>query len=147
MGRFSFRLESVLNYRKFREKKAMMHLMELRRVYQGIEKKIMQLTSEKLKVAEKCRGEGEKGVDVPLYETYRSYIDRLQMDLEKASIELKEKEAVMKTQEAVLKSETIKRKALEIHKEALFMAHKEVTAKEEQKFLDEMIISRQEVRA
>jgi flagellar FliJ protein len=146
MGRFSFRLESVLNYRKFLEKKAMMRLTELRRAYQGIEKKIMQLRNEKLKVAEQCRGEGVKGVEVPLYEAYRSYIDRLQMDLERAAMELREKETDMRTQEAVLKSETIKRKALEVHKEALFKAHREMTEKEEQKLLDEMIIRRQEVR-
>jgi flagellar export protein FliJ len=146
MRRFSFRLERILKYRKFLEKRAMIHLAELRHAYSRIESKISRLTDERLEVAEKCRGEGLKGVDVPLYDNYRSYIEKLRQDLERAATELKDKEAVIHSQEALLRSELIKRKALEIHKESRFRAHKEQTEKEEQKLLDEIIISRQEVK-
>ncbi len=147
MRRFSFRLESVLKYRKFLEKKAMMQLAELRQGYIAIENRIEQLNNTRLKVAANCRGAGFKGVDVPRYETYRSYLEKLRMNLEHAAEELKEQAASIQNQEVVLKSHVLKRKTLEIHKESLLIAHREMAAKEEQKLLDEIVITRQEVSA
>ena len=77
MRRFSFRLESVLKYRKFLEKKAMMLLAELRQGYIVIENRIDHLTDTRSKVAALCRGAGLEGVDVPRYETYRTYLEKI----------------------------------------------------------------------
>lgn len=145
MQRFSFRLESVLKYRKFLEKKAMMQLAELRQGHIAIENKIEQITVTRSKVGALCRGAGFKGVDVPRYESYRSYLEKLRMDWEHAVKELKKQAARIQDQEKVLQSQVLKRKALEIHKESLFSAHREMTVKEEQKLLDEIVITRQEV--
>lgn len=146
MKKFSFRLESVLKYRKFRERKAIIKLMESRKAYDRIEKEILGLKDEQLEVGEKCRHESFQGMDVRLYKTYTSYLDKLGTEIQKAKAELEEKETAINQQLAVLKSETIKKKALEVHKESLFEAHSVMAQKEEQKMLDEMIINRQEVK-
>ena len=147
MRRFSFRLESILKYRKFLEKKAMLQLAELRQAYIAIEHKIEQLTHMRSQVALTCRGAGLQGLAVPRYENYRSYLEKLRLDLEYAEEELKEQEASIHTQEAVLKSQMLKRKSLEIHKESQRLAHMQKNAREEQKLLDEIVITRQEVNA
>ncbi len=146
MRRFKYRLESVLQYRRFLEKRAMLQLAKLKQEYRAIEKRIRRIAHKRLKVAEQCRSEGFEGVDVSLYENYQSYLQKLKVDLNEASAELKEKEDAIHNQESVLKAETIKKKALEIHKESRLKAHRELTEKEEQKFLDELVIRRQEVR-
>ena len=146
MQRFKYRLERVLQYRQFLEKKAMLHLAKLKQGYRSIEKRIGRLENKRLQVAEQCRNAGLQGVDVSHYETYQSYLQKLKSDLAAAATELEEKAAAIHSQESVLKSETIKRKALETHKENHWRTHREMTAKEEQKILDELVIRRQEVR-
>lgn len=146
MKRFSFRLESVLSYRKFREKKAMLQLIKFRNTHVRIKNKILELKNEKLKVSEKCRTDSSQGIDASLYKSYISYLDKLGVEIKNSKVELDENETAMKQQEAVLKSETINKKALEIHKETLFKAHSIAAEKEEQKLLDEMILIRQGVK-
>lgn len=125
----------------------MIHLAELRQAYVATENKIVQLTSMRSRLAATCRGEGFEGVVVPRYENYRSYLEKLRLDLEQAVEELKKQATNIHDQEAVLKSQTLKRKVLETHKESLLQDHKQMTAKEEQKLLDEIVITRQEVNA
>jgi flagellar export protein FliJ len=146
MRRFSYRLERVLQYRRFVEKRAMLQLAKLKQGYRAIEMQIGQLNMKRLQVAEQCRREGLQGVDVIHYETFQSYLQKLKLELDEASVELAEKEAAIHNQESVLKSETIKRKALETHKESRLKAHRQQAEQEEQKLLDELVIRRQEVR-
>ena len=145
MKKFSYRMESVLKYRKFREKRAILKLMEMRKAHDMIEKKITGLKNEKIEVAERCRSESFQGIDAPLYKTYTSYLGSLSAGIKNAAAELEDKRIALKQQEAVLKSETIKKKALETHRKSLFDAHTVKVGKEEQKLLDEMIIIRQEM--
>jgi len=145
MRRFRYRLERVLQYRRFLEKKAMLQLAHLKQNYRAIENRMGQLEMKRMQVARQCQREGIRGVDVASYETYQSYLQKLKLDWTAAAAELEEKEAAIHNQESVLESETIKRKALETHKESRLRMHRELAEKEEQKFLDELIIRRQEV--
>lgn len=145
MRRFKYRLESVLQYRRFLEKRAMLQLAQVKREYGSIENRIGRLNFKRRQVATKCRREGLQGIDVANYGSYQSFLQKLKTDLDEAAAELKQKEAAIHSQKSVLKSETIKRKALETHKESRLRAHRELNEKEEQKFLDELVIGRQEV--
>lgn len=146
MRRFTYRLERVLQYRRFLEKRVMLQLAKLKQEYRAMENRIGQLSKKRMQVAAQCQRAGVRGVDAVHYETYQGYLQKLKLDLDAASLELKEQEAAIHDQESILESETIKRKALETHKESRLTAHRELTAKEEQKFLDELLIRRQEVR-
>ena len=72
MRRFSYRLERVLRYRRFAEKKAMLQLAKLKQGYRAIEMRIGQLNMKRLQVADECRREGLQGIDVVHYETFQS---------------------------------------------------------------------------
>jgi len=146
MRRFAYRLERVLQYRRFLEKKAMLQLSKLKQEYRRVENRIGALNFKRIQVAEKCRRKSLQGVDAANYETYQGYLQKLKMDLDAASRELKEMAAGIQNQESVLKSESIKRKALETHKESRWRDYCERSAKEEQKFLDDLVILRQEVK-
>jgi flagellar export protein FliJ len=140
MKAFSFRLESVLNYRKFLEKKAMMQLMGEKKLYAEVETSISHFKSKKSEVAKLCHLAGSKGVNASQYQTYKSYLEKLRDDIEKATIELKEKEKDIKEQEMVLKSETVKKKALETLRNRHFEEHISMAEKAEQKYMDEVVI-------
>jgi len=79
---------------------------------------------------------------VPLYQIYRSYINKLDMDLEKAHRRLKELGKQVKAKENVLKEETIRKKTLENLKDLQFDRFMQQLNKEEQKEMDEVVILR-----
>ena len=146
MKAFSFRLESVLNYRKFLEKKAMMQLMREKKLYSEVEMLISHFKSKKSEVAKQCHLAGLNGVDASHYQTYKSYLGKLNDDIDKAYIELKEKEKDIEEQEMVLKNETVKKKAVETLRNRHFEEHRSMAEKAEQKYMDEVVILQRGVK-
>ena len=142
MRPFTFKLESVLNYRKFMEKKQMMRLMKHNRACEGLKLSISRLAAQRSDMALKCSRAGAQGASVFEYLAYKSYLDTLQEDIEAARCELREEERRAREQEAVLKQETIKRKVLERLKELRLEDHREMIVKLEQEYLDELVINK-----
>ena len=145
MKPFKFRLESVLKYRRFMEKKEMMRLMRHKKVCEDIKMSISHLDAQRSEMALKCSRAGAQGASVFEYLSYKSYLNSLQEDIETAQHELVEKERRIKEQEAVLKKETVRKKVLERLRELRFEDHREMIAKLEQKQLDELVINKREV--
>ena len=142
MKRFKFRLESVLKYRRFTEKKEMMRLMQHKKTCEEIKKSINSLTAQRSDMALKCSRAGAQGASVFKYLSYKSFLTSLQEDIEAAHCELREKEHCVREQEAVLKKETMKKKVLERLRERRLEGHREMIAKREQKYLDELVINK-----
>jgi len=147
MKPFKFRLESVLKYRRFMEKKEMMRLMQHKMVCEDIKMAISNLDARRSDMAQKCSRAGAQGASVFEYLSYKSYLNTLQEDIETAQHELREKERRVREQEAVLKKETEKKKVLERLRELRFEDHREMIAKLEQGYLDELIINKRGVPA
>jgi flagellar FliJ protein len=145
MKPFKFRLESVLKYRRFMEKKEMMRLMRHKKACEDIKMSIRHLGAQRADMALKCSRAGAQGASVFKYLSYKSYLDSLQEDIEAAQHELTQKERRVREQEAVLKKETIRKKVLERLRELRFKDHREMIAKLEQKQLDELVINKREV--
>ena len=146
MKPFTFRLESVLKYRKFMEKKAMLRLMQKKKAREEIEMAINHLSVRQSDLATKCSQVGEKGTDAFLFQSYKSYLDTLRENIETAFGELKEKDHQIREQEAVLKKETTHKKALEKLRELGFEAHRGICEKMEQDYLDELVINQRGAR-
>lgn len=147
MKPFRFRLESVLKYRKFTEKKEMMRLMQLKAAREEIKMSIGRLVSRRSELAQTCSRAGVDGAEAVVYRSYKSYLDALQGDIEAATAELREREHNVKEQEAVLKKETVKKKVLERLRELRLEDHCGEIAKLEQDYLDELVINQRGVPA
>jgi len=145
MKPFKFRLESVLKYRRFMEKKEMMRLMRHKKACDDIKKAINHLDAQRSDMARKCSRAGAQGASVFEYLSYKSYLNSLQEDIEAAQHELMEKEGRVKEQESVLKKETIRKKVLERLRELRFEDHREMIARLEQENLDELVINKRGV--
>jgi len=140
MKPFSFRLDSILNYRNYLEKKAQRNLANVINEYIGWEKEIDRLSKKRIEIARKCSDEGFRGMDVPKYHLYRSFLQKVNDDLERANIGLKRTEEKIKEKKAVLKGESIKKKTLETLKDLQLKKYMHRLEKEEQKTIDELVI-------
>ena len=109
MKPFSFRLDSILNYRNYLEKRARRNLANAISEYIGWEREIERLSKKRIEIAGKCSDEGLRGMDVPKYHMYRSFLQRVGDDLERANMSLKkteekieEKKEIVETKAAAL---------------------------------------------
>jgi len=147
MRAFSFRLDSIFNYREYLEKRAQRDLFNAKNEYIGSEKEIERLAERRVEIAITCSQEGFKGIDVPLYRIYRSFMQGLEHDLERAHINLKKAEEKVKVQQAVLRKKSIKKKTLEVLRDLHLKRYLERLEREEQKAIDELVILRKGARA
>lgn len=147
MKPFSFRLDSVLNYRNYLEKMAQRNLISVINEYIGWEREIERLSKKRMEIARKCSDEGFRGMDVPLYHIYRSFLQKVNDDLERANMSQKKTEEKIKEKKAVLKGESIKKKTLETLKDLQRKKYMKRLETGEQKTIDELVITRKERRA
>jgi len=147
MKPFSFRLDSILNYRNYLKKIAQRNVISARNEYREWEREIERLSKKKMEIARKCSDEGFRGIDVPLYHMYRSFLQKVNDDLERADISLKRTEEKIKEKKEVLRGESIKKETLETLKDLQVKRYMHRLETEEQKTMDEMVIIRKEGRA
>jgi len=140
MKPFSFRLDSILNYRNYLEKRAQRNLVNAINEYRGLEREIERLSKKRIEIAGKCSEEGLRGMDVPKYHIYRFFLQKVTDDLERANMSLEKTEEKIKKKKAVLKGESIKKKTLETLKDSQLKKHMLRLETEEQKTLDELVI-------
>jgi len=142
MKRFFFRLSSILDYRRYLEKRAQRDLINTRNEQARRKKVAKELGDKKMDIAKECSDETFKGIDVPSYHLFTSFLRSLNQDLEKAHMNLKQGEEKVRAHEAVLKRKTIEKKSLEILKELQFKEYKLTRERAEQKAIDELVIMR-----
>jgi flagellar FliJ protein len=142
MKRFFFRLSSILDYRSYLEKRAQRDLINTRNEQTRRKKVAKELGDKRMDIAKECSDETFKGIDVPSYHLYTSFLQNLNQDLEKAHMSLKQGEEKVRAHEAVLKRKTIEKKSLEILKELQLKEYKLTRERAEQKAIDELVIMR-----
>ncbi|MBW1708141.1 MAG: flagellar export protein FliJ [Deltaproteobacteria bacterium] len=142
MKQFSFRLDSILKYRNYKEKQARMTLRDVRNEYMGRRTKVKRLATKRIESIIRCRDEAMKGLNVPIYKIYQAFLMKLDHDLERADMKLQDGEKKVKAQEEILKGDSIKKKALETLKDLQFKGYMKELGQEEQRFMDEMVMIR-----
>jgi len=145
--RFSFRLDNILNYRNYLEKKAQKNLLDVRNQCMERENRVKRLAGKRIESVIQCRDEAMKGIDVSMYKIYQAFSQKVDHDLEKAHMDLQEGEKKVNAQEKILKKESIKKKALEILKDLQLKDYMKRLEQEEQKYMDEMVIIRRRKKA
>jgi flagellar FliJ protein len=142
MKPFSFRLDSILHYREYQEKSARNDLAVARNEYRKTEKLVKGLAAERMELAKRCSDEGFAGIDVPLYQMYRSLVKTLHRELEGAYGVLNKAGENVEACEMVLKRKSMERKMLEALRDLERRRYNERWEKEEQKLIDELVIIR-----
>lgn len=142
MNRFSFRLENILKYRNYMEKRAQMALLDVRNKYMERENRVKKLATIRTESIIKCRDEAARGLDVPVYKIHQAFLNKLDHDLAIAHMDLREGKQKLKTQEKILKRESIKKRSLETLKDLQLKNYIKILEQEDQKFMDEMVTIR-----
>jgi flagellar FliJ protein len=140
MKRFRFRLDTLLGYRDYLERRAQIELARAVREVERRKETVGRIHLERRQVARECEDASIGGVDVSRYLMYRSCLQRLHEDLEKAHMHLKEGKDRLFEKRAHLKEETIRKKTLGSLKERQLEHHLLKTQREEQKTMDELVL-------
>jgi flagellar export protein FliJ len=141
MKPFSFRLDKILDYRTYLRKKAQIELFNARNECLKREKEVMGLIKKRADISKQCSEEESIGISVIAYHTYQAYLQRIGYDLEAAYIRLDEGKEDVMVKEILLKQTSIKKKSLEVLKESKHKKYMESFGREEQKILDEIVIT------
>ena len=141
MKPFTFRLSKILDYRKHLNKIAQIDLFNARKECIRREKEVKRLSEKRREVVKSCSDEGLKGIDVPRYKIYQAYLYKIMYDLESAHTRLKQEKENVRNKKAILANESIKKKTLETLKDLQQSKYIELSEREDQKTLDEMVIT------
>ena len=130
----------MLKYRNYLERRAKIDLFNAQNDVLRKKKEIERLSDERMKIARERSKEGFRGINVSKYQMYRSFLQKLDDDLETAHISLKKKEATIEEKKVALKKESIRKKTLETLKDLQLKRHMKQLEREEQKVMDELAI-------
>jgi flagellar FliJ protein len=140
MKRFRFRLDTLLDYRNYLERRAQIELATAIREVERRKEEVNRISLQRREMARECDDASARGVDVPLYLMYRSYLQSLDDHLEKAHLNVKEGEERLLERRSRLDKETIKKKSLVSLKERQLEDHLMSSQRDEQKTMDELVL-------
>ena len=141
MKSYSFRLNKILDYRKYLRKRAQIDVFNARIECQKREKELLGLVDQRAEISEECSEEETKGMSVPVYQIFQSFMKKIDYDLKDAHLKLNEEKEKVMVKEAILKIASIKKKTLETLKGLQYKKYMETMRREEQKILDEIVIT------
>jgi len=138
---YSFRLNKILDYRKYLRKRAQINVFQARSECQKKEKEVLRLVEQRTKISEECSKEETEGISVPVYQIFQAFYQKTNHDLNEAHLRLNEEKENVMVKEAILKQASIKKKTLETLKDSQYKKYMETLGREEQKILDEIVIT------
>jgi flagellar FliJ protein len=138
---YSFRLNKILDYRKYLRKRAQIDVFNARNECQKMEKEVLRLIEQKAEISEERSEEEVKGMSVPVYQIFQAFLQKIDYDLKAAHLRLDEGKEKVLVKEAILKQASIKKKTLETLKDSQHKKYMEALGREEQKILDEIVIT------
>ncbi len=140
MKSFAFRLDRILKYRKHLEKRAQTDLVKAEAQYKQMQREAQTIGQKRRQIAQKCIDEELKGINAARYQIYQTFMQKLELDLEKIHLNLKEKKKQISAQKECVKRESMKKKTLESLKELQHQRYMQISAREEQKAIDEIVV-------
>ena len=142
MKKFTFRLDKILDYRVYQELAAHKGVIEAKRERSKTERRMASLMKKRMDVSKECSAAGDAGIGVPKYRLYQTFLETLDYDLADAAVLLQRADQQVAEREKTLKQETIQRKMLETLKEMKKTDYFKTSVTQEQRDLDDMVISR-----
>ena len=141
MEKFSFRLDRVLNYRKYLEKQAQKHLFHARHEALKREEVLKRLIEKRLETERNYRQGTSQGMEVSWYRIYRTFFQKSDHDLEMARIRLQKGNDMVRVKRTDLEKKAVKKKTLEVLKEMQYRRYLHQLGKEDQKVMDELAVT------
>ncbi len=141
MKPYSFRLNKILDYRKYLRKRAQIDVFNARNECQKREKEVHRLVEQRVEISEERSEEETKGMSVPVYQIFQAFLKKIDYNLEEAHLRLNQGKEKVAVKEAILKQASIKKKTLETLKDLQYKKYMETLGREEQKILDEIVIA------
>lgn len=140
MKKFSFRLERLLKYRQHLEKQAQKSLFNAKNEVLNRERALERLVQARIETDRRCCEESVKGIEVPWYRIYQSFLLKSEQDVETARTRLQKGQARVKAEVAVLQKRSVRKKSLEFLKDKQHRRYLDQLGKEEQKAMDESAV-------
>jgi len=143
MKEFKFKLESVLRYRKYRERNAQLELVKAKNAVIEKRQLIEKLKRNRLQAIFELKEKETKGIGVGRHRFYTNYILGTDQALEEEQKKLLELEKIFRHHQELVRKEQIKRKTLEKIEDIKKKEYVSEYIKFEQKTMDEMVAIRQ----
>jgi len=140
MKKFSFRLDRLLNYRRYLEKQAQKDLFSARHEAVRRQKALKRLIEKRTEREKRFREERDKGMEVSWYRIYQSFFQKSDHDLELARIRLEKGEERVRSRVDKLEKMTVRKKTLEVLKDIQYQKYRKALGREEQKVMDETAV-------
>ena len=141
MRKFSFRLDRLLDYRKYLERQAQKHLFNARHEALKREEILKQLAEKRSKTERKYHEETSEGMEVSWYRIYQTFFQKSDHDLETARIRLQQGNETVRVKRTDLEKKSVKKKTLEVLKEMQYRRYLLQLGKEDQKVMDELAVT------
>ncbi len=138
MKKFTFKLESVLKYRKHLENLAQEEVVKAHINVINSEKKLKYLKQESLKSTQELDKSTLKGITATLFRQYNDYIDSVQGDIVAKIKELQTLKQIFAQKHKELTQKSVDRKIIERLKEKKRLEYMDEVLTEEQIIADEV---------
>ena len=139
MKRFNFKLEPLLGYRGYLEKRARQKTAEALRNVKASEEMIEQLKKKYSECREDLEDITSEGISAGRFRHYQNYLDSVESGIEEESGRKKYLDKVLGEKIAELKSKRVDKKVIEQLKERRVNEYMEELRKFEQDTLDEVV--------
>ena len=144
MKPFAFRLDRILEYRRYLERRAQAALVGARQAHARDTHEVERLGRERRTVAAQCGAEGARGMEVASYHIYLRYLQTLEGALRQANDQAAASAAKVATREADVRAKMIAKNTLDTLRDKEWQQYLAATQREEQKILDELVIRNKE---
>jgi flagellar FliJ protein len=138
MKKFNFKLEPLLNYRKYLERLAQQKTAKANMDVKMSEKQIYNLDRTKTRNAQNIENIVSKGVSSTIFRQYYQYHESVESSIKEEKLRKIELDKVLKKKLVVLKKKSVDKKAMELYREKLKDLYTQEMVKNEQKEQDEM---------
>jgi len=138
MKRFNFRLEPLLNYRKYLERIAQQHTAKAHMDVKNCENQISNLKQIWTESTDEVENIVEKGVSAKEFKRHHDYLDSVEAGIIQEKSRKLQLKKVLKEKLLELKKKSVDKKAMELYREKLKAVYTQELLKNEQKELDEI---------
>ena len=139
---YRFKLEALRQYRSFQEETQQKEMAEAQRTRDQQAQKLEGLINLRKQTEEDLKSKQKESITGPYLTIYNDYLNQLESDIFSQRYKLLDAEKNLKSKREALLTAMQKRKTLDKLKEKGLKAHMENLSSEEEKFINEMAISR-----
>lgn len=139
---YQFKLEALMNFRKFQEEKVQKEMAEAQRIRDQEAEKLKELIGQSKQTENDLKLKQQEGASGPCLSIYSNYLAKLVSDIFSQQHVLADAQKILEQKREALLAAMQKRKTLEKLKEKGFKTYMENLSSADQKFINEMAISR-----